>query len=45
MADLLGIPYERYTQAALLTIGFSTGGEFKPAERIPLESIVHWERW
>ncbi|TMC72620.1 MAG: nitroreductase family protein [Chloroflexi bacterium] len=45
VADLLGIPYERYTQAALLTIGFSTGGEFKPAERIPLESIVHWERW
>jgi len=45
VADLLGIPYESYTQAALLTIGFSTGGEFKPAERIPLESIVHWERW
>ena len=45
VADLLGIPYERYTQAALLTIGFSTGGEFKPAERIPLDSIVRWERW
>ena len=45
VADLLGIPYERYTQAALLTIGFSTGGEFKPAERIPLGSIVHWESW
>jgi nitroreductase len=45
VADLLGIPYERYTQAALLTIGFSTGGEFKQAERIPLEGIVHWETW
>ena len=45
VADLLGIPYERYTQAALLTIGFSTGGAFKPAERIPLGSIVHWESW
>ena len=45
VADLLGIPYERYTQAALLTLGFSTGGEFKPAERIPLESVVHWESW
>jgi nitroreductase len=45
VAELLGIPYERYTQAALLTIGFSTGGEFHPAERIPVESLVHWEQW
>jgi nitroreductase len=45
VADLLGIPYERYTQAALLTIGFSKGGEFRPAARIPLEGIVHWEKW
>ncbi len=45
VADLLGIPYERYTQAALLTLGFSTGGDFKPARRIPLEGIVHWEQW
>jgi nitroreductase len=44
-ADLLGIPYERYTQAALITLGFSTGGDFKPAERIALESLVHWEQW
>jgi nitroreductase len=45
VADLLGIPYERYTQAALITVGFSTGGDFKPAQRIPLEGIVHWETW
>lgn len=45
VADLLGIPYERYTQAALITVGYSTGGEFKPAQRIPLEGIVHWEKW
>jgi nitroreductase len=45
VADLLGIPYERYTQAALITVGFSAGGEFKPAQRIPLENIVHWEEW
>jgi nitroreductase len=44
-ADLLGIPYERFTQAALITLGFSTGGDFKPAERIALESLVHWEQW
>jgi nitroreductase len=45
VADLLGIPYERYTQAALLALGFSTGGDFKPAPRIPLDSVVHWETW
>jgi nitroreductase len=45
VADLLGIPYERFTQAALITIGYHTGGEFKPAERIPLDGMVHWEAW
>lgn len=45
VADLLGIPFEQYTQAALLALGFSTGGEFKPARRIPLDGIVHWEKW
>jgi len=45
VADLLGIPYEKYTQAALLALGFSTGGEFKPAQRLPLDGIVHWEKW
>ena len=45
VAELLGIPYERYTQAALITVGFYTGDEFKPADRIPLEPIVHWDAW
>ena len=45
VAELLGIPYERFTQAALITVGFHTGGYFKPAERIALEPIVHWEKW
>jgi len=45
VAELLGIPFERYTQAALITVGFHDGGEFKPAERIPLEPIVHWDTW
>ncbi len=44
-AELLGIPYERITQAALITLGYHTGGDFKPAERIPLDPIVHWDTW
>jgi nitroreductase len=45
VAELLGIPYEKMTQSALVTVGYFTGEDFKPAERIPLESVVHWERW
>ena len=45
VAEILGIPYERFTQAALITVGFHTGGDFKPAERIPMEPLVHWDRW
>lgn len=46
VAELLGIPYERCTQAALITIGYPAGGdEFRPAERLPLDTVVHWERW
>jgi nitroreductase len=45
VAELLGIPYERYTQAAMITVGFSTGGDFKPAPRLALDGIVHWEQW
>jgi nitroreductase len=45
VAELLGIPYERYTQTALITVGYFTGEEFKPAERIPLDLIVHWDSW
>jgi nitroreductase len=45
VADLLGIDYGRYLQAALLTVGYYAGESFKPAKRIPLESIVHWDHW
>jgi nitroreductase len=42
--DLLGIPKD-VTQVALLPIGYTTGGDFKPAQRPPVDSIVHWNRW
>lgn len=45
IAELLGIPYDQYTQAALITAGYFTGGDLKPAERLPLDPIVHWDRW
>jgi nitroreductase len=45
VAEQLGIPYDRYTQAALLPVAYYTGDSFRPADRIPLESIVHREAW
>jgi nitroreductase len=45
VAELLGIPYEKYTQAALITVGYFTGADFKAAERISLDQIVHWDTW
>jgi nitroreductase len=45
IAEALGMDYARYTQAALLPVAYFTGQSFQPVDRIPLESITHWERW
>jgi len=42
--DLLGIP-DDITQTALLPVAYTTGGEFSPAERGPVEHITYWNRW
>ena len=44
-AQVLGIPYEEVMQAALIPVAYTLGTDFKPAPRIPLEPIVHWEKW
>ena len=41
---LLGIP-EDVMQVALLPVAWTRGGDFEPAARPPVESIVHWNRW
>lgn len=45
VAEVLGIPYEKYTQIALTPIAYTIGSDFKPAAREPLESITHWDHW
>jgi nitroreductase len=44
-AELLGIPYDRVMQAALIPVAHTIGEEFRPGPRKPLETIVHWEQW
>ncbi len=44
-AELLNIPYERVMQVALIPLAYTIGTEFKPASRIPLDAVVHWDQW
>jgi nitroreductase len=44
-ADILGIPYDRVMQTALIPVAYTRGTDFKPAPRDPLASVVHWETW
>lgn len=44
-ADVLGIPYDEYTQAGLFPIGYTLGTDFQLAKRIPAEKFVHWNEW
>ena len=43
-AALLGIP-STVTQAALLPVAHYTGGDFKPAKRLPAREQTHWNAW
>ena len=44
-AEVLGIPFERVQQVALITLGYTLGTDFKPGRRVALERIVRYERW
>jgi nitroreductase len=45
VAELLGIPFDQYTQGGLFPIAYTTGSGFRPAERRHLGDIVHWNHW
>lgn len=44
-AEILGIPYDRITQAALIAVAYAKGTDFKPAVRRPLEESLHIDTW
>ncbi|MDJ0768062.1 MAG: nitroreductase family protein [Ilumatobacter sp.] len=44
-ADLLGIPFDRYSQAGLFPIAYTKGTDFKLASRIPAAEVAHWDSW
>jgi nitroreductase len=44
-AEILGIPYEQVTQAALIPLAYTIGTDFKLAPRDPLDTMLHWDGW
>ena len=44
-AEVVGIPFAEYTQAALITVGHTVGTDFKPGARIPLDAVLHLDTW
>ena len=43
-AAILGIP-ANVTQTSLLPVAYFTGGDFKPAARVPARQLTYWNRW
>jgi nitroreductase len=44
-AELLGIPFDRYTQAGLFPVAYTVGTDFKPAKRLPADKFISWNTW
>lgn len=44
-AEVLGIPFEQYSQGGLFPIAYTKGTEFKQARRLPAEQLTHWDSW
>ena len=45
MAELLGIPFQDYTQVGLIPVAYTLGTDFKRGQRVPAAEIMHWDRW
>jgi nitroreductase len=43
-AKILNLP-ETVTQCALLPVAYTKGDDFRPAKRLPLARVLHWDRW
>ncbi len=44
-AEVLGIPFDQYSQGGLFPIAYTKGTEFKRAQRLPAEQLTHWNSW
>ena len=44
-AEVLGIPFDKYSQGGLFPIAYTKGTDFRPAKRLPAEQVTHWNNW
>lgn len=44
-AEILGIPFDEYSQGGLFPIAYTKGTDFRPAKRLPAEQLTHWNTW
>lgn len=44
-AELLGIPFDRYSQGGLFPIAYTKGTDFRAASRLPAGDLTHWNTW
>jgi nitroreductase len=44
-AEILSIPYDKFSQVALIATAYSLGTDFKPALRKPIDDVLHIDRW
>jgi len=44
-AEVLEIPYEEVSQVALVPVAYTLGTDFRPAPRVALDHVVHWDGW
>lgn len=44
-AEILGIPFDKVTQAGLFPVAYTKGTDFQPAKRQPLADVLHWNSW
>lgn len=42
IAEILGIPYDQYTQAGMFPIAYTLGTDFKRAYRKPVAEVLRW---
>lgn len=45
VAEVLGIPFEQYTQAGLFPVAYTIGTEFERAQRVPARELIRWNGW
>lgn len=44
-AELLGIPFDDYTQVGMFPVAYTRGLEFKPGPRKPVSEVLSWNRF